>query len=105
MTATKLPPQTEKAFMADLKAFAVSFSWLWYHTFNSMYSDKGFPDVTMIKDGRIIFAELKRVGGKLTPDQQRWLDALQGAGAEAYVWTPDSWDEIVATLTGKAVIG
>ena len=90
--------------MADLKSFAVSFGWRFYHPFLSMHSERGFPDVVLTRD-RIIFAELKRVGGKPTATQTEWLDALRAAGGEAYLWTADDWPEIVHVLTGKAVIG
>ena len=100
-----IPQQTERAFMADFREQAIGFSWLYYHTFNSMYSAPGFPDCTLVKGGRVLFVELKRVGGKLTADQERWLAALREAGAETYLWTPDDWPEIIHVLTGKEVIG
>jgi len=84
-TAAKAPVQTEREFMRDFKEQVVGFGWLYYHTFNSMYSDKGFPDCTLVKGGRVIFAELKRVGGKPTADQERWLSALKEAGAEGII--------------------
>lgn len=57
----------------------------------------GFPDLCMARNGQVVFAELKRVGGRVTPEQRVWLDALSGA-VGAYVWTPDDWDEIEAVL-------
>jgi hypothetical protein len=48
---------------------------------------------------RLIVAELKRVGGRLTAAQRGWLDALgQCAGVECYLWCPEDWDAIVTTL-------
>jgi hypothetical protein len=61
--------------------------------------DAGFPDLVLVRAGRVIFAELKRVGGKLTAEQQAWLDALHAcAGVECYLWTPADWEAIVYIL-------
>ena len=63
--------------------------------------DAGFPDLVLCRPPRLIVAELKRVGGKPTAEQQAWLDALHAcAGVECYLWTTDDWDAIVRTLTG-----
>ena len=43
---------------------------------------------------RVVFAELKRETGKLTPAQTEWLDDLAAAGVETYLWRPSMIDEI-----------
>lgn len=48
----------------------------------------------MVKGNRLVFAELKRMVGKLTQAQCEWMEALSGTGAEVYVWRPCDWDEI-----------
>lgn len=53
----------------------------------------GFPDLVLAKKGVVIFAELKADGGKVTPEQQRWLDDVGG-----YVWRPADFDRIDAIL-------
>lgn len=58
---------------------------------------KGFPDLVLVRD-RVIFAELKSDRGRLSDDQTAWIGALNTAGAEAYVWRPDDFDQIAATL-------
>lgn len=63
-----------------------------------MQGDAGFPDLVLAKSGRVIFAELKRVGGRLTKGQGEWIDTLSGGCVEVYVWTPDSWSEIEEVL-------
>src|SRR5262245_27714679 len=60
----------------------------------------GYPDLTLCKGPRLIFAELKTARGKLTPGQTNWLHALEATGAEVYLWKPDQWDEIEALLSG-----
>ena len=61
--------------------------------------DVGFPDLVLARQGRLIFAELKREGRKPTPPQQGWLEVLATcAGVEVYLWTPADWGEIVRIL-------
>lgn len=52
---------------------------------------KGFPDLVMIRETRLIAAELKSDTGKVTPEQQVWLDAFGRATTEAYTWRPEHW--------------
>lgn len=72
----------------------------------AMAGDPGYPDLTLARRGRVITAELKSDTGKVTPDQQAWLDALAGnpaavreaPGIEVYVWRPRDIDEISKVL-------
>lgn len=48
---------------------------------------KGYPDLTLCRPGRLVFAELKVGRNRATIDQTAWLQALEAAGAEAYLWT------------------
>jgi hypothetical protein len=48
---------------------------------------KGFPDLVLVRE-RVIFAELKAGYRSARPEQVRWLERLQAAGAEAYIWRP-----------------
>lgn len=63
---------------------------------------KGFPDLVLVRE-RIVWVELKGHGGKVSPEQREWLDALDRAGAECYLWTPSSWTsgEIERVLRDK----
>lgn len=62
----------------------------------------GWPDLTLVKGDRLIFAELKSAKGRLTLEQVNWLEAL-GVPAESYVWRPTDWTEgtIEAVLRRK----
>ncbi|MGD0312499.1 MAG: VRR-NUC domain-containing protein [Acidimicrobiales bacterium] len=51
---------------------------------------KGWPDLTLVRDNRIVFAELKSARGRLSDEQQDWLDVLDRA-AEVHVWRPAEW--------------
>lgn len=79
--------------------FARTHGWLVYHTYDSRRSEPGFPDLTLVRRGRVIFAEVKRQKGKVSVHQQAWLHALAGAGAEVYVWRPSDWEEIKLCLS------
>jgi hypothetical protein len=46
----------------------------------------------------VIFVELKRVGNKLSTEQQEWMDWLEQAGQECYVWTIDDMEQAVEVL-------
>lgn len=59
----------------------------------------GFPDLVLVRGERLIVAEAKAGRASTTPEQRAWLDALDAVpGVEAYVWRPEQWDAIVATL-------
>lgn len=60
----------------------------------------GFPDLVLARD-RIVFAELKRDGGKLSDAQRAWGLALRYAGAETYVWCPADLDEVGRVLARR----
>ena len=80
--------------LAKLKGFDV------YHTACSMYSDPGFPDLTIAKKDRLIFAELKTEKGKLSQAQKDWLELLASTGkCEVFIWRPSSWPEIEEVLS------
>jgi hypothetical protein len=63
------------------------------HNYDSRRSgpDAGFPDLVLAGHGRLIFAELKREGGRASIAQLRWKDELEAAGIEVYVWRPSDW--------------
>jgi len=66
--------------------------------------DAGFPDLVLARPypGDLIFAELKRAGGRISDGQRVWLDALARAGAEAYLWEPKDLKQITNRLSRKA---
>jgi hypothetical protein len=76
--------------------------WKRYHTFDSRGSNHGFPDWVFVKNGRLVFVELKSDQGKVRDEQASWLDALSDVEtAEVYVWRPSDWGEICRVLTGR----
>ena len=68
-----------------------------YHTFNSLHSPRGFPDLIAlrVRDKRLLFAELKSDKGVLLAEQADWINALREIGCEAHLWRPSDWESIV----------
>jgi hypothetical protein len=60
---------------------------------------KGWPDLVLLRGGRIIVAELKQEGKYPGPEQRAWLEAWRSTPAEVHVWRPSDWPSIVQTLT------
>lgn len=92
---------TEAQFQNAVLNVAKAGGWRVYHTHNSMHSAKGFPDLVLVKDGRLVFAELKSKTGKVTPEQEAWLAALGDVVPEmvaAHVWRPGDWDDLEGVL-------
>ncbi len=89
---------TERQFQSQVEVLAKLYGWKYYHPWNSMHSVRGYPDLTMVRGDRLIFAELKTEKGTVTNKQEEWLDALDTAGAETYVWRPSDWPQIEETL-------
>lgn len=94
-----LPPQTERQFQDAVLDAAQRLGWhRTYHTWNSMHSTGGFPDLVLVRRPRVIFAELKSERGTVKEDQQAWLDDLAACGQEVHVWRPSDWDVIAKVL-------
>lgn len=59
----------------------------------------GFPDLVMVRGGRLIVAELKSARGRTRAEQEAWLASFEGVpGCEVYVWRPRDWDAIAGVL-------
>ena len=86
------PGPDEEAHAQNLVLDAArKLGWLAYHTHDSRRSHAGYPDLTLVRGKRLICVEMKAPKGKTTPEQDAWLAALAGAGAECYVWRLADW--------------
>jgi hypothetical protein len=89
---------SERDWQQQVLDYARLMGFLCFHTWNSQRSEPGYPDLTMVRE-RVVFAELKVGRAKVTHAQTRWLERLQRAGAEAYVWRgPQDWPLVQAAL-------
>ena len=59
----------------------------------------GYPDLTMVREGRLIVAELKSEAGRVTPEQRQWLAELSSVpGLEVFLWRPSDWPDVQRLL-------
>lgn len=86
---------TEDQLLTAVISLARLRGWRIYHVRNSragiVQGDIGYPDLTLVRYDRLVFAELKRESGRLTEAQSAWVEALGLTGAETYVWRPGNW--------------
>jgi hypothetical protein len=89
---------TELALQKNIIQLATSKGWTVVHVNDSRQQRAtGLPDLLMIRQPRIVWAELKRepgAGGHKndpTPPQVWWLNELKASGQEVYLWRPSHW--------------
>lgn len=98
---------TESTFQAHVMALARRLGWRVYHTHDSRKSAAGFPDLVLVHGVHgVLWRELKREkGGRVSPEQETWLEALRNAGdgEDAGLWYPHDWVDgtIAAELRGQ----
>lgn len=107
---------SEAAFQRMVVHFAQLRGWKVHHTRPAQNSrgdwrtpiqgDKGFPDLVLARDGKLILLELKSEKGRLSPEQVEWLDALgvddslrfRGAEMTVAVVRPSGWQRLANLL-------
>lgn len=108
---------TETEFTDNVIELATMAGWLVHHDRlkQNVQGHAGFPDLCLVRNGRVIFAELKLDGKEPTEDQQRWLDMallpladVQRVGREdgqvfvkSRCWKPSMWQQIIVELTTR----
>jgi hypothetical protein len=93
------PAETEEDWARAVVDYARFRHWERYHPKWSIGSPAGWPDETLCRPPRLVFAELKSERGKVTPSQQTWLGLLaQVPGVEVYVWRPSDWPDVERIL-------
>ncbi len=102
---------TEKEFQQRVVLLAKAHGWLVHHarparTANGEWrtpimGDVGFPDLVLARRGVVVFAELKSDKGRLTKEQDVWLDALTQRQMETHIvmcWRPSDLPAIERLL-------
>lgn len=88
---------TETELKDAVIEMAQRFGWLVHHDRpartdkgwrTAIQGHQGFPDFVAARGGVTLFREFKTVRGKLTADQEAWLNALGFDPAETGVWRP-----------------
>jgi len=96
---TSVPAVTEAQFLRQVLDLARIYRWMTYHPALSKWSERGWPDLALVRPPRVILAELKTDRGRTTEHQDRWLGALRACpGVETYLWRPADFHAIAATL-------
>jgi hypothetical protein len=67
-----------------------------FHPVNVRRSVAGFPDLTILGDRGLLFRELKTEKGRISEEQQEWLDKFARAGIDAAVWRPSDWPQRIS---------
>jgi hypothetical protein len=106
----------ERQWQAQVEAVARFGGWLYYHAPDNMprvgrsgatyvqATRRGFPDLVLVKAGRLLVVELKTETGACTDEQLTWLDELFAAGVEVNVWRPRDRAEVEAVLLRGAAM-
>ena len=107
-------PITEFQFSLQVEDLLKIFGWRWTHFLAARSTKgyitpikgyKGFTDYVAVRDGILLFIELKSEKGKLTPEQEIWIDMLKAVakhslGIMVFVWRPSDLQEIIDILKG-----
>lgn len=124
-----MKPWSEAAFQDQITNLADLYGWRWFHAPDNLPRTTrsgrravqrvrpGFPDLVLVRAPELIFAEVKTQVGRVRPEQQEWLEALEvvarrvaaltagsnaaadrAAHVEVYLWRPGDFDEIHARL-------
>lgn len=85
---------TERQLQDAILAYARILGWRCQHAWLSVNSGSGYPDLTLVRNGRLVFAEIKGPRGRVSAEQTYWLAELALCpGVEAHLWTPQEWHD------------
>lgn len=104
--------QSESQFQVAVQELASMKGWRWMHIQKALNDrgywrtpitgqlGKGWPDLVLVRNGRLIFVELKANGKQPTGIQSEVLGVLTAVPCvEVYVWRPVDWQIVMETLT------
>lgn len=81
----------ERELQSQILKLCTALGLLAYHTHDSRRSQAGFPDLVVVGANGVLYRELKKADGKVSDEQQLWIDCLNAAGQDAAVWRPVDW--------------
>ena len=99
----------EKEFATQVEHLLNLYGWRWCHFepairqsgewATALRGHKGLPDYVAVRDGRLIFAEIKGDRGRLTPDQTEWITRLrQVHDVRVETWWPEDLPDLKTIL-------
>ena len=102
---------SERAFQYQLEMLLEANKWVWKHDLKGRLPNgrmmtlvrgwAGFPDLIAVRDRRVVCIEVKSTIGRLSEKQRIWLELLEKAGVECYVWKPADLEEARRVLQRK----
>ena len=87
----------EKELQKNIRDLAKVMGWDFVYSIpdSRMATARGMPDLLMLKEKRLLFAELKTQSGKLRLEQRQVLYLLEIVeGVEVHVWRPSDWLDV-----------
>lgn len=111
-SGSRIPQTSEGDLLKCVLSLAKLYGWRTLHIRAARTADGyttplqgdgvGWPDLLMVRNRRMIAAELKSEKGHTTHEQEIWLHELGLAGAEVWCWRPSHWADgsILRTLSG-----
>lgn len=123
-----MPSLPESVFQTQVENLAAHYGWRCFHAPDNRPTrtksgriikqrvTPGFPDLVLVRDQELIFAELKTAKGRIRPAQSEWIAALENVGAavrraanhsglgptyvsvDVYLWRPADFDDLHARL-------
>lgn len=89
----------ERRFLGRVVGALRTAGWLAFHCHDSRRSEPGLPDVIAVRGSTLLALELKTPDGRVTAEQERWLDALARVErVEAKLVRPEQWEEILEVI-------
>ena len=99
----------EAQFKNSVIEIAQRYGWFVHHDLPAMnkrgkwathiQGDSGFPDLVLVNPkGVLVFAELKTDIGRLSKQQEAWLDRLDLSVCIVQVWRPNQMPTIIKFL-------
>ncbi len=94
------PKITHADFQWQIVKYAKLCGWDYQYWWRTLKSPKGFLDLVLVRQPRLIFAEIKIPPDVLSKEQQKWFNIWkQMPQVEVYIWKPDDWNDIEQILT------
>ena len=82
LTEKKVPDLLEKEIRAQVKEYLTMMGWFVFYILQGTGSYKGIPDLIAVKDGRVVFIELKTRKGKQSAHQVKFQADVEAHGGE-----------------------
>lgn len=92
----------EAEFQRTVQQAAGYLGWYVVHFPNMISNPAGWPDLLLMKNGKVLLLELKGEKGRLGPRQAECHERLRAAGMHIEVVRPSDWDRLEALLKGVA---